>query len=58
MIDMECPKCGSKKGYLRYIGKSNQEWVCQNCGEITRIEPKRREEEEEEEKEAKGEDKK
>jgi len=44
---MKCPICGKHHGYMRYIGKSNQEWVCQNCGEITGIEPKRREEENE-----------
>jgi transcription initiation factor TFIIIB Brf1 subunit/transcription initiation factor TFIIB len=32
---MNCPKCGKAKGYRRI--KTN-EWVCQDCGEITKFE--------------------
>ena len=45
--NMKCPKCGRQSGYMRYVGRPNQEWVCQSCGEITRIDPKRKEEAEE-----------
>ena len=34
-IKMRCPLCERSFGYLRHIGKPNQEWVCRVCGTVT-----------------------
>ena len=31
---MECPECEKSFGYVRI---KNREWICRNCGTITKI---------------------
>ena len=33
---MRCPQCNKVAGYLRHIGEPDEEWVCRQCGTVTK----------------------
>lgn len=37
---MKCPTCLKEYGYLRMVGTPDADWVCRNCGAVTRLNEK------------------
>lgn len=37
---MKCPTCLKEYGYLRMVGMPDANWVCRQCGTVTRLDAK------------------